>query len=128
MSRAGDPGSLMNSQCHIPPVDWYCLTSVQTHAHTDSHVRGPRFGEQGSLSGNASGDSRLGPSEREEQSIALGVHLHAALAGHSAPEELPVPLQYPGVAIPDTPKQPSRTLDVSKHKGHSPAGKGGIDA
>jgi hypothetical protein len=39
-----------------------------------------------------------------------------------------MPLQYPGVSVPDTAKQPSRSLDVSEHKGHGPAGKGGIDA
>ena len=36
-------------------------TGVQSHAHTDSHVGGPRLGEQGALSGDARGDSRLGP-------------------------------------------------------------------
>src|SRR5689334_6093366 len=94
------------------------------HAHANAHRRifwPGRVGE-GARGLRCGGDGLGGDTERDAESVALGVYLAAVRSGKGGAEQLLVQTKRLGIADAKLLLQPRAALDISEEEGDSAGG------
>ena len=113
----GDPRRAVDVDPDVALVGHDRLARVEPHADADRSVAERRLPVGG-------GGDRVGCArERDEERVALRVHLDAAVPRKRLPQHTTVLAQQLRVALAVLVQQPRRALDVREEERHCPAGK-----
>jgi hypothetical protein len=85
---------------------------MQPHAHADGAV------DEHSLAVNSRGDGVRRAAERDEEGIALCVHLNAVVIRERGPKETPVFMQRVRVGVTELVQELGGSLDVREQEGN----------
>ena len=122
MGSGADAGHLMHGEIDVTVPDRRGLTGVHPDPHPHLDSRWPRVSRQRSLALQAGGDRFGGVGEREEERVALGVDLHAAMVGEGAAKQRLMGGQHVRIALADLAEEAGRAFDVGHDEGDHPGG------
>ena len=110
VAGCGDPSRAVDVQPDVALIGDHRLTRVQSHsnAHRTAVERLPAIG--------GCCERILDPDERNEEGVALGIHLDAAVACEGFPQDAAVLGQRVCVSVAELVQQPSRALDVGEEE------------
>src|SRR5439155_26227056 len=108
---ACDPRRSVHVEAHIPLVRHERLAGVEAYADAD------RAAVERPLAFGGGRESVFRARKSDEEGVALGVDLDAAVAGEGLPEDAPVLRQRVGVGVAELVQQACRALDVGEEEG-----------
>jgi hypothetical protein len=121
-----DPCRAVHVEAEVVVAGPRRLARVQ--ADPDPH-RGPirpRPGREVALDRDRGGDRVVGPRERDEEPVARGADLMAAVRGDRRPDDRVMRGEQLGVASAQALEQPRRALDVAEQEGDRARGQRGV--
>jgi hypothetical protein len=90
----------MNAETDVALCGDLGLTGVECHPNADLFPRGPGVLGKGALGGDCCPHPVVGPAERDEERVSLGVYLMPAVLGEDCSKEPTMNRQDVSVAIP----------------------------
>jgi hypothetical protein len=99
------------------------LARMQSHPHPENGPLRPRVLGKRTLAVGGGGDRVLGPSEDDEEGVALSADLVSPVLGKRSPQQTPVLGKDVLIALAQDPEQPGRAFDVSEEEGDGSAWK-----
>jgi hypothetical protein len=120
MRSCHHPRRLVHGVCDVVIAAGIRQARVYAHSHRQLCAERPLFGRQCGLCRDASVHGRRGVGERDEERIALGLHLVAGEASPGVTKQGMVPVQRFDIGITQPAEQACRSFDVGEHKGHTP--------
>src|SRR5262249_53129567 len=119
----GDAGRANDVEPEVALFAHVRLAGVEAHAHPQLASVRPRVVVQRTLRVDRGRDRIARPREREEERVALRVHLRAAAVAEGLAHEPPVVARdLPVALVPELLQETRRALDVGEHEGDGPAG------
>ena len=112
-----DPGCAVNGESGVAPVVGDRLTGVQTHSHLDLDALRPGVREERELALDGREHSLARARERNEERVALRIHLVAVVSVERISQQLPVVRQNCGIPLAQLLDEPRRPLDVGEEEG-----------
>jgi hypothetical protein len=116
-----DPGGQVKAEAEVALLLDPGLSRVEAHADTELLTLRPLVRGERPLRGGGGAERVTGAPERDEEGVALGPHLLAAVLGEGGAHERPVIGEQLRIAVAQPPQQPRRALDVAEEEGEGPA-------
>ena len=118
----GDAGAAVQADPVVPLVSDQRLAGVEPHPDPALDTVRPLLGGERALGADRRLDGVLGAGEREEERVALVVHLAPALGLDGGPQDPAMGREKLAVPVPELLQEPRRALDVGEEHRHRPSG------
>ena len=119
---AGDPGGAVDIEAEVFVTDERRLASVQPDAHLNASSLGPGMRLQRELRRRRATAGIQRATENDEERVALGAQLVAAMLGQGFAEHRVMGEQHVGVALAELLDESRRAFDIAEKEGDGTGG------